>query len=1245
MTLEEVARLRLEIMGDEAEQTLESLQKSAKEINSELRLMELNGEKGSETWKELKNVQRDVNAEIREMGRNLDINDANMNELQATSRQLNRELANLKIGSEEWIDKLKEISQVDEKITETRAEMRRLKDDGEEQTSFWSNFGANFAAAFTVEAVMQAASAVFEFGKEIFEITAKFEKYETVLKTALGGQAEAVAAMEMIKEIAATTPVSVDEMTDSFIKMVNRGIKPTQEEIKNLADLSSSQGKEFDMLIEAVLDAQQGENERLKEFGISADKVGDQVILGFKGKQVAVEQSSEAIYKAIVAMGDYNGVAGMTSTMTETLGGKASNLGDSFDFLLVKMGDELKPVFNAVLDFLGSAVEWFGRVVSGTEPMSVALRGIGTIFGMIWDIGKTLVEIFFPQLSGQSITVESVLRILGNTLTVVVATLKAVVATIQVGVDSFKVMSGGVSALSKALSGDFSGAAKTFISAVDNLTGNAKKNFTSIKGDFEKVFSGSEKVAKEATKQVDIYGKLAKDTEGGITKKALEEQEKREKAAVAANKKSNEEIRKNNLKTLDDDIVGQLKAENLKYEAALKRIQNSKASEGQKLKEIQSLEAAHLATVGKLQEEADKKKEQLLDRWVTSSYDKELKKLQNVYNKELENAQKSFTVKEEFDKFKANLDKYYSEQKKALVDAEEAHETKARDKKIAEEKKARDQKLKDDKVLLDAGFQAEIEQAKLSLSLTTANSQAQHKAKIDLLEAEKKYRDQKLKDEATAEKNRVTDSIADETRRAEAHKSIDDKLKSQLDQNEQKLKTDRIAAQKATDEARKQSNEEFLGWLKKAQDGDFKGFTTYLADRIKDEKANLKGRDQENVSFFSAMKAAMTGDFKTFTTFLAQKTKDESVFNKQSFQDFNNKTQAIGQVAQAGIQALQSLNKAYLEKQQANIKKEKDTQLAAWKEKYDKGLVSKEDYEKGVEKINKDSDNKTKQVQKEAFERDKKLQIAMALVAGALAFVKALASGFFPVNLVMAAATAVATGLQVAMIKRQAFSGAKGGVIRNAGVVQGGQHGQQYGDGGISMVDRKTGNEVGEIEGGEPVMILSRNTYKNNKPVVDRLLHSSLHRNGAPIMKNGGIVTLGQAMFKDGGIYEESASDEAGRGSYSSSEESNSYDTGSNDYGGGGGYSDSETGAPIDNSDAEARIAENTALQKEQLQAIKNIEQGIGILAMLLREGNSEARNQSGLLNDIKNKPTGPSLHDIVSNIGGMIAANNKSNL
>ena len=51
----------------------------------------------------------------------------------------------------------------------------------------------------------------------------------------------------------------MEELTESFIKLKNRGFDPTKEELTQIGDLAASQGKSFDQLTEAILDAQTGE--------------------------------------------------------------------------------------------------------------------------------------------------------------------------------------------------------------------------------------------------------------------------------------------------------------------------------------------------------------------------------------------------------------------------------------------------------------------------------------------------------------------------------------------------------------------------------------------------------------------------------------------------------------------------------------------------------------------------------------------------------------------------------------------------------------------------------------------------------------------------------------------------------------------------------------------------------------------------------------------------------------------------
>ena len=173
------------------------------------------------------------------------------------------------------------------------------------------------------------ALAIGNLSGQIKDITQQFEKYRTVLRNTFQSSTKANEEFAKIQDFAAKTPYSVDELTGSFVKLVNRGFNPTKEELTNMGDIAASQGKSFDQLTEAVLDAQTGEFERLKEFGIKAKTSGDIVTLSFKGVEKQVKKTDEeALRKAVISFGQLQGVAGGMAAQSATLEGKLSNLGD-----------------------------------------------------------------------------------------------------------------------------------------------------------------------------------------------------------------------------------------------------------------------------------------------------------------------------------------------------------------------------------------------------------------------------------------------------------------------------------------------------------------------------------------------------------------------------------------------------------------------------------------------------------------------------------------------------------------------------------------------------------------------------------------------------------------------------------------------------------------------------------------------------------------------------------------------------
>jgi hypothetical protein len=194
-------------------------------------------------------------------------------------------------------------------------------------------------------------------GKEIINVTAEFQKFEAVLTNTLGSNSEAQKALEQIREFAAKTPFSVQELTSSFVKLANQGFEPTRDEMRKLGDLASSTGKSFDQLTEAIIDAQTGEFERLKEFGIRATKSGDQVKFTFKGVETQTKFTSASIREYLLRLGDLEGVSGSMAAISETLGGKISNLADAFDNLLLNVGNAASGPGADFIDFLTGAIK------------------------------------------------------------------------------------------------------------------------------------------------------------------------------------------------------------------------------------------------------------------------------------------------------------------------------------------------------------------------------------------------------------------------------------------------------------------------------------------------------------------------------------------------------------------------------------------------------------------------------------------------------------------------------------------------------------------------------------------------------------------------------------------------------------------------------------------------------------------------------------------------------------------------
>lgn len=274
---------------------------------------------------------------------------ASIKEMETYANRLRMELRGMATNTKEFTDKSRELSKVN-------ARLKEIKTGGQQVNSVMQRL-KGLLPVVSIAALGYGLKSLFS---SMIRVRSEFEKYAAVLKNTLGSQEAANKEMQRLQDFAATTPFQLNELTGSYVKLVNQGFKPTTQEMTKLGDLAASQGKSFDQLTEAIIDAQVGEMERLKEFGVRAQKEGDQIKFTFKGVETQVDYTAESIRNYILSLGEAEGVSGGMAEISKTLGGRISNLKDSWDKFLNTLGSKTSGIFVTVIGWLTSMLELLG---------------------------------------------------------------------------------------------------------------------------------------------------------------------------------------------------------------------------------------------------------------------------------------------------------------------------------------------------------------------------------------------------------------------------------------------------------------------------------------------------------------------------------------------------------------------------------------------------------------------------------------------------------------------------------------------------------------------------------------------------------------------------------------------------------------------------------------------------------------------------------------------------------------------
>jgi hypothetical protein len=377
MQLTETAKVRLLIDGKEAISELTQMEARFIDVNNAKKAFT----RGTEDWKALNNEAKELKVTIGLLRERMDVANMTFDEANRYQKDLRKAMKGLKEDTDDYIAGAAKLKEVNTRLAKLNSDFTAVDETVKKTKSTWENLKDWIATAFTIYALQQFLTKVWDVSKGVFDITAKFERYDAVLANATQSTALATKAMGDIKEMAATTPFTVDELTDSYVKFANRGLMPTKQEMKAMANVAATTGKSFEQLSEALLDGAMGQLKRFTELGISAEKMGDKIKLSFKGVSTTVSMDLKGMTDAMSYFNENaKGVATATDVMSKTMEGRMSNLQDLFDFARVELGNKLKPMFSSLIDIMYKMVEGLRFVAQNFERIGSIVKIVTAAF-------------------------------------------------------------------------------------------------------------------------------------------------------------------------------------------------------------------------------------------------------------------------------------------------------------------------------------------------------------------------------------------------------------------------------------------------------------------------------------------------------------------------------------------------------------------------------------------------------------------------------------------------------------------------------------------------------------------------------------------------------------------------------------------------------------------------------------------------------------------------------------------------
>lgn len=208
------------------------------------------------------------------------------------------------------------------------------------------------------------------FVSSITKTAAAFEKYKSILATLEGSNEAAAKSFNFIKKFARTTPFELQKVTEAFVKMKSYGLDTNY--MRTYGDTAAAMGKRYIDVVEAMADATTGENERLKELGITASIQGQKVAYSWtdasnKQRNIVIDNNKKIVQSTLAAIFNSK-YSGAMNKLSGTYDGLMSNLSDKWTQFKANVAQS-SGLFESFKKAIQIIIKEFDSIKPGTDKM------------------------------------------------------------------------------------------------------------------------------------------------------------------------------------------------------------------------------------------------------------------------------------------------------------------------------------------------------------------------------------------------------------------------------------------------------------------------------------------------------------------------------------------------------------------------------------------------------------------------------------------------------------------------------------------------------------------------------------------------------------------------------------------------------------------------------------------------------------------------------------------------------------